>query len=313
MNKNIKICLNYLIGASISIILLWSIWHQVSDQLSSVGNRNWLAEGDPFYLLFAIALMPLNLGTEALKWKLLAGSAQPTTYVESLKTVFAGIAFSLITPNRVGEYPGRILYLKKQNTLRLISVAILGAFAQFFTLFIYGLTGLIYFNYHYPGPWQKIVLIACIIITIIIGILFLSFERWIVYLEDNRWVRKFRLYGHILKRFSTREVCTILALSIFRFAVYTTQYLVLLYWMNIEVGLVHGFLMAALFFWAIAVIPSIALAEMGIRGKVSLFLFGHFTANALGILTVTVSLWCINLVIPAVCGSILLMRLKLFR
>lgn len=313
LNKSIKIWLNYLIGAAVSAVLLWSIWLQVRKQISGLEGGDWLEEGEHFFLILAIVLMPINIGIEARKWKLLASSAQPVTYLKALQSMLAGIAISLLTPNRIGEYPGRLLYLGRKSAIRLISVSILGAFAQFVTLFLYGIVGLVYYNLNFPGFWPRVVLFACIAITLIFGALFLSFEKWIVYFENSRWLRKLQIYNHLLRRFTAADVWTILGLSILRFAIYTTQYVLLLYWMKIPVSVTDGFLMACLFFWSIAVIPSVALAEMGIRGKVSLFLFGHFTTNALGVLTVTVGLWCINLVLPALIGSVLLLRLKLLR
>jgi hypothetical protein len=313
LNKNTKIWLNYAVGAVVSGILLWTIWLQVGKQIAQLDGRDWWQQGNRLFLFLGLAMMPLNLCTEAYKWKILAGSAQAITYWQALKSLVAGIAISLLTPNRIGEYPGRIIYLQRKNTVRLISVSILGAFAQFFTLFIYGLGGLIYYNITFPGTWQKLILLGCVVVTAVIGLLFWRFENWAVYFEKIKILRRFITYGQLLKRFNSKELITVLGLSMGRFAIYAVQYLMLLRWMNIDMGLPEGFLMASLFFWAIAVIPSIALAELGIRGKVSLYLFGHFTADSIGILCATIGIWAINVILPAIMGSILLIRLKFWR
>ena len=127
LNKTTKIWLNYVIGGCISLLLLWGIWLQVQKQLSKVDWDAVWVTGPIYLLIIAIALMPLNLLLEAKKWHLLAGSAQPLTYRQALSSYFAGIAVSLVTPNRIGEYPGRLLYLKRKNTIRLVGVSILGA------------------------------------------------------------------------------------------------------------------------------------------------------------------------------------------
>jgi hypothetical protein len=64
-------------------------------------------------------------------------------------------------------------------------------------------------------------------------------------------------------------------------------------------------------FLALAVIPSIALLEVGLRGEVSLQLVGLFSANSLGIGLTSVTIWFINLVIPALIGTLLLLNIKL--
>jgi hypothetical protein len=62
-----------------------------------------------------------------------------------------------------------------------------------------------------------------------------------------------------------------------------------------------------------AVIPTIALAELGTRGEVSLYLFHHFSSNTIGILGATLAIWFLNLVIPSIAGSLLLLRMRLLR
>lgn len=313
MNKSTKIWLNYTLGAAISALLLWSIYRQVQTQLQRIDHDTLWHTGPWLFFWLGIALLPVNLGLEAFKWKILAGSAGPVTTAEAITSYLAGIAFSLVTPNRIGEYPGRLLYLKRKNTPRLISVSVLGAFAQLFAVLFFGIVGLVYYNIAFPGPWQKLVLIACVAVTGLIALFYIRFERWAPLLEKIRWLRKYQAYGHLLKRFTRKEQGTILGISVLRFAIFTAQYLFLLRWMNVYMPPLEGFCMAALFFWAMAVIPSVALAELGIRGQVSIFLFQHFSNNTIGVLAATVVLWCINLVLPAVAGSILLVRMRLLR
>ena len=105
----------------------------------------------------------------------------------------------------------------------------------------------------------------------------------------------------------------VLALSLLRFSVFTAQYLFLLRWMNVAVPLAEGFIIAALFFWVIAVIPSVALTELGVRGNVSLYLFHNFSSNTVGMLAATMGIWLLNLILPSILGSVLVMRMRLLR
>ena len=66
-------------------------------------------------------------------------------------------------------------------------------------------------------------------------------------------------------------------------------------------------------FLALAIVPTIALAELGVRGKISIFLFGVFSPNTLGIVLTASSIWLINLVVPALAGSLFILGIKLFR
>ncbi|MDR3679738.1 MAG: lysylphosphatidylglycerol synthase transmembrane domain-containing protein [Flavipsychrobacter sp.] len=313
LSKSTKIWLNYTIGAIISVVLLYSIWLQVTKQLNHMGTKVLWQLGPNFFLYICLCLMPVNVALEAKKWQMLAGSAQPLSFRTALAGVLAGIAFSIVTPNRIGEYPGRILYLKRKNTFRLISVSILGAVAQMFTLFLYGLLGLVYYNLAFPGKFEKAALVTCFLVTAGIGLVYWRFENWLPLLHKIKWFRKFRIFGQLLKRFTNRQQFNILGISILRFGVFTAQYLFLSRWMNVDMPLGTGFCMAALFFWVIAIVPSIALAELGERGQVSLYLFHHLSPNTVGILGATIGIWMLNLIIPSVIGSILLVRMKLLR
>ncbi|MGN6566562.1 MAG: lysylphosphatidylglycerol synthase transmembrane domain-containing protein [Flavipsychrobacter sp.] len=313
MNKSTKIWLNYILGGIISAVLLWSIYLQVKKQLASVDASVWQQTGPDIFIWLCILLMPVNLLLETRKWHILANSAEPLSFRQAFTSYLGGLAFSMITPNRIGEYPGRILYLKRKNTFRLISVSVLGAVAQLLTVFIFGMAGLIYYNVAFPGPFEKTVLLGCVLVTAGIALVFWRFETWMPLLENIRWMRKFNIYGQLLKRFSAREQWTILGISLLRYGVFTAQYLFFLRWMNVYMPLAEGYCMAALFFWAIGVIPSIALAELSERGQVSLYLFHHFSPNTLGILGATLGIWLLNLIIPSIVGSILLLRMRLLR
>ena len=60
-----------------------------------------------------------------------------------------------------------------------------------------------------------------------------------------------------------------------------------------------------------AVIPSIAFTGVVMRTQVSIMLFGHYSANTVGIVAAALGLWVLNLVIPALAGSVLMAKLKL--
>ncbi len=313
MNKNTKIWLNYLLGSIICILLLTGIYIQVKKQFATTDISTWRKTGPYIFLYLTIALLPLNILLEVSKWHLLAGSAERITYRQALNSYLAGLAFSIITPNRIGEYPGRILYLQRKNTIRLISVSVLGMTAQLFTLFLFFTASLIYFNVAFPSVKWKIVLLCSTIIMFGMLFIYMRFETWLPRLQKFKWVKKYNVYAQLLKRFSFKEQLTILVLSLLRFSVYTAQYLFFLRWMNVIIPFTEGYWMAAFFFGAMAIIPTIALAELAVRGQLAIFLFSRFSNNILGIVAATTGIWFLNLIIPSVIGSILIIKMRLFR
>ena len=284
---------------------------QVTKQLNAANAHAWEHTGPIAYLLLCIILMFANVLTESTKWYLLAASVEQISYSKAFCSYLAGVACSIITPNRIGDYPGRMLYLRKGNTFRYINVSILGAMSQLSAIFFFGLLGLVYYNIAFPAVIARVALVICLAGNILLAIVYWRFENWLPKMEKIKWLKRFAIYGKLLNRVSFRDQMIVLGLSILRFSIFAAQYLFLLKWMNVNMPLMEGFCMAALFFWVMAVIPSIALAELGIRGNVSLYLFQHFSSNTVGMLAATSGIWLLNLVLPAVIGSIMIMRMRL--
>ncbi len=310
MNKSIKIWLNYLIGAAVCTGLVYTIITEVKKQTGSIDDSLWQQTGSMILPVICIALMLLNSLLESYKWYLLLSWVQPVRYVHAAASYLAGIAFSVITPNRIGEYPGRILYLRGGNTFRHIHVSVSGVVSQLAGIWGAGLVGLVYYNYAFPSAYGRLALAGCIIINILIALVYWRFESWWPRLEQIKYLRRFGVYGRLMSRVPAGHRMKVLAISALRVAVFTAQYLILLKWLNVSLPLVPGYCMAALFFWVMAVVPSLALTELGIRGAVSIWIFQSFSANTIGILAATGSLWLLNLMVPALAGSILILRMK---
>ncbi len=310
MVKNTKIWLNYIGGGLISLFLLYSIYHQVVKQAASLSPGVCLHTGPPVFLWLCIGLMFVNTSLEGYKWFLLARTVQPIAYSRAFASYLAGVAFSIITPNRIGEYPGRILYLGGGNTFRFINVSVLGVMAQLSSVYLFGMAGLIYYNIAFPAFIAKMALAGCLLANVFIIIVYWRFEAWVPAMAKIGCLRRFSIYGRLLNRVSARRQAAILGISALRFAIFTAQYLFLLRWMNVCMPLAEGFCMSALFFWVMAVIPSVALTELGVRGAVSLFLFRHFSDNLAGMAAASAGIWALNLIIPSVIGSVLIARMK---
>jgi hypothetical protein len=132
------------------------------------------------------------------------------------------------------------------------------------------------------------------------------FERWIknssyLYLIES------------LRTFNVQLLMRLLLLSFLRYLVFLLQYVLLFSLFNVDLPLKIVWSVVSVLFLVLAIIPSIALVEIGLRGEVSLQLMGMFTTNTLGVSLATVSIWFINLVLPAIVGSILFLGIKVFK
>ncbi|HZH65880.1 MAG TPA: hypothetical protein VEY10_13380, partial [Flavisolibacter sp.] len=114
-----------------------------------------------------------------------------------------------------------------------------------------------------------------------------------------------------LQNFNAAFLLKIFLLSSVRYGVFLLQYIALFYFFGIDVAAISIVTVMSVVFLSLAVIPSIALLEVGLRGQVSLELMGMFSTNSLGIGLTSVTIWAINLVLPALVGTLLLINIKL--
>lgn len=286
------------------------------------GLKVLLDSGHLAGLLAVILLMPINWGLEARKWQILVDPLEKISLSRSFFAILSGLSLAVITPNRIGEYGGRILYLKRMNKLRAISVTVIGSFSQLIITILCGIGGLVYYILHLgaiqgnilfsTALWQKFSLGLLAILTAGLVILYFRLDLIVNLFSKVKLLSRLKTFILILGRFSPRELGKLLLLSFGRYLLFSVQYLFLLQLSGVGLIWWQGLLMISLIFLIMAIIPTIALAEVMIRGEVSLFFLGMLSGNKLGIITATVGIWFINLILPAIIGSLLLLRIQVF-
>lgn len=131
--------------------------------------------------------------------------------------------------------------------------------------------------------------------------------KWIDRFPGNK---KFVYLFKALEDFSTGLLFKLLLLSALRFAVFILQYYLLLCLFNVDISWWNCLWTVSLSFLVLAAIPSFAIADVGLRGEVGLKIIGLLAVNNLGILFTSATIWFINLIIPAIIGSILILGMR---
>jgi hypothetical protein len=285
---------------------------------SLYGNQGWKA-------ILVIVLMLANWSCEALKWRVLVGHIQSMPFLTAFKAILSGLSISLAmnTPNGSGEYIGRILYVKQGNRIRAITLTFVGSISQLIVTMLFGTIGLFLLRDNfYNATINTFQLSSKLIDSIAYGsiafttfLLAVYFElSWLVrLLEKIPFVQKYSFFIQKLEDFKWPELLKVLLISILRYCVFVLQYLLLLQVFNVGINALTAFWLVTVMFLALAVVPTIALAELGVRGKISIFLFGMYSANTIGIVFTASAIWLINLVVPALAGSLFILGIKLFR
>ncbi|WP_460764376.1 lysylphosphatidylglycerol synthase domain-containing protein [Niabella terrae] len=301
--------------------LSWSIYNQVRHQPDL--HASWREIKQSFsspkclYLVAVVALMVLNLGLEAYKWKIAVGHIQKIRFPTAFKAVLSGLSFSISTPNRVGEYLGRVLYMKEGNRIKAVALTILGSMSQLIVTVFMGLLALFFLkpelvNSGMISPvWVRAAFFATAI-GLVIMLLFYFKLSWLVKVVDKLPQMK-RLSWTIeaLEQVNATLLVRFLSLSVTRFLVFTLQYYILFRFFGVEIGFVQAWSGISVMFLALAVIPTIALfTDLGLKNEISIKVIGLFSSNHLGIGLTSLTIWLVNLVIPALIGSLLILSIK---
>ena len=145
-------------------------------------------------------------------------------------------------------------------------------------------------------------------------VLFYFRFSWIIKLiEKIPAASKYVQYISVLEDFTAKLLLRLLYLSFFRSVVFVIQYLLLLQVLHVAIFWINGFWLISILFIIMAIVPSFAIADLGIRGKFSTALLNFYSTNTVGIIGTTFGIWFINLFIPAVLGSIFILGIKIFK
>ncbi len=325
LNKNIKIFLNYFLGPLLFLWLSFSIFRQIRNQPDLEDHLGYIRGAMTGELAWqfwtVILLMFVNWGVEARKWQVLIQLQESISFWRSFKAILSGVALAMNTPNRVGEFGGRILYVSEGKRMRAVSLTIAGSFSQLIVTLIAGVAGLFFlsddivqfYRTESLSIWMKLLWGVMAAIT---GLCILMYFRlsWLIKgVEKLPGLSKFVLYISVLEQMNVTILLRVLSLSFVRFMVFVIQYNLLLQVMHVEVGWWQGFWAISVLFLLLAIWPTIALLELGLRWEYSLVLFKLFSHNTVGIYATATGIWLINLVIPAIAGSLFLLGIRIFK
>lgn len=325
---------NFLIRTVILLFTLFYLYeqlfkkhnlHDFSRNIQDVVNF----KGFWFFLLMVLLLIPINLLLESYKWQLLIAKMEKINLWQSFRAVLTGISVSMFLPNRVGDYLGRVFILKKADRLQATMATVLGSVAQLLTTLLFGAVSLIIFLPHWLNSsnslnnWTYVGLVfSIVVLAFLLVFSFLNFSAFTYVLQklSGRAYKRIARYAVVFSWYKANELLKILVISILRYLVFSFQFYLLLRILQVPVNYLQAMVIIGLIYLLMTIIPTIALSEVGVRGSVSLYVFGLFFGTAVmsenlnqQIVTASSALWLFNLALPALLGALFIYRLNFFR
>ena len=261
------------------------------------------------YLLCCLALIPLNWLLESLKWKQVLSKIQVLSLWQAIKSVLIGLTSGFFTPNRVGEPVGRTFILNDGNKTKGVICSLICTLSQTFaTLFFVclSLLGVAQYIPHIDGDEISLIRTIAVIGLTLVSVLYFTLPFWIRKIKSNS--QKIKNIIEAISLISYRRLLVVSLYSILRFGVYTFQYYLMLRFFSIDMGMLLSLIIIPINYFLVSITPSVAFAEIGIRGTYAILLLGAFTANTVGVALSAVGLWFLNYVIPMLVGSLLLIK-----
>lgn len=301
----------------------WAVWYlydqlilkgKLQDALTSVSYAHHKQGFWPGISIVVLGMF-LNWGIEAYKWRFMISRLEPISFLRSLEAVVTGVTLSFFTPNRIGEFAGRIFFLEKTDKVTGLLVSSLSSISQLVVTLATGSVALIFFTwrfYHFEPLIGLLVtfLASLVFFFLLVLYLYAGFLNSIV-VRLNLW-EKLKKALKVLDYFPARDLAKTLALSWTRYFVFSTQFFILLTLMDVKVPFLAGLMMIALTYLALS-IPAFALAELGFRSAVAVFFIGMISGNEGGIISASILLYLLNVAFPALIGIPLVFDFRIFR
>lgn len=314
-HKLFNVAIKILIFGGLLVVLYYQLFSQENIEIAYHHFLHTF-HGNYTLLTFVIVLMILNWTIETIKWKLLIDKLHPITWIDAFEGILFGVTFSLFTPSRIGEFGGRVFALNTDRKEAIVST-ILGSVAQIVINLTFGALGLLAYSFLFKKLDAYFMLSFVVVYLLMIAAIhFCYYNLDVVSNKLSRFsiFKKIYKYIHIIDLYPNKMFLCLEILSAVRYGIYCLQFVLLLKFFGFQLPFFTAMILVAAIFFVQTINPiNIALVDFGFRGNVAAYFLAGFTQNPIAIIATTVTLWFINLIIPAIIGGISALRFKFFQ
>lgn len=319
MNNQAKKNISIVIKITVLVLAFGFIFQKLSNNQNIASFRSLTdsisASSVWTVIITLFLLMLLNWFLEALKWKYLLRGVERISTWRAVESVFCGLTWAVFTPNRIGEYGGRVFFLSPRKRVIGVISMIVGAIGQMVITNVLGSIALLWFVWSYMSL-NVIVNFALTFLVAIFCVFFLLFY-FNIQLIDNllarvKIIKRFRRFFRILAKYRKAELVRILSYCLSRFTVFTTQYCLVILLLIPEMPIFSMVMILFILFFVQSALPSLDIFDIGVRALTAGYFFSFLTDQELAIMAATACIWLINLIIPAILGSVFVFKLNFF-
>lgn len=247
-------------------------------------------------IIFMLFFTIINHFLEIKKWKTLTKSVKNNSWFEATEQSLASLTFSIITPNRIGEYGAKVLFYPNNKRKQILLLNFAGNFYQLAITIILGMIGLV-FLYKYASfsiiSIQNSIIIIIALISVV-GIFYFLKEN---YSKIGDWLSK------IIELLSFKNNKIVILISLLRYLVFSHQFYFLIYCFKLNISYFEAMTAISSVYLIASCIPILSLFDVSLKGSVAIIVFSIFEIDSIQILSITTLMWLLNFVFPAIIGS----------
>jgi len=299
-----------MLGAYVFLVYKLITFNQYDELIAAWRNMSFIHFG---WLLAILTLLPLNWLLEAFKWKMLTSNIQQISIKQAAKAVLAGISTGFFTPNRLGEFVGRLLFLHPENRKAGVTLSAVNSLTQNLVMALCGIPACVLFFSHTDRTSQSKVIwfIALVIVCAgLLSLIYLALPQISKKLSKSKFADKVTPFTTCLTEFTPVQLSEIMLVSFFRYSVFSLQFGFMLYFFEINLTPIEALIAIPTTYLFVTFTPAFAFSEVAIRSSYAVLVIGTFSGQIVGIALAGLCIWLVNFVIPMLVGSAVVLRSK---
>jgi len=234
---------------------------------------------------------------------------------KAIESVFCGLTWAVFTPNRIGEYGGRVMFLPNRKRIHGVFAMAVGSFGQNVITNVLGAGAFVWFLFRFLSLNNLLMMTITVSALVFMSFMLVCYFNisWMVSLLNSiKFLKKYHRFFDIMGKYQTPELVKIMGFCLARFLVFTFQYYLIIHLLVPDIPLFEMSLIMFVFFFIQSAIPSLDLVDIGVRSITADKLFGYVTNEHIAIIVAISFIYIINLIIPAFLGSVFVLKLKFF-
>ena len=319
LNTQLKRAIGYILKISIFILVIWYCYKLLTNNNAIRDFYKLMFEINPtriyITLLVIFVLMLMNWFTEALKWKFICSHFEPIGLRKAIESVFSGLSWAVFTPNRIGEYGGRVFFLKSRKRVFGVIGMLIGAISQMVITNVVGMIAVCWFIGKYLDVNSMFFIVICLAGLVYISfflLLYFNIKLINTWLSKIRFLKKYKRFLDLLLRYKKEDIQRVFIYSITRYAIFTSQYCILMQVIIPDMPVLDMIPMIFILFFVQSALPSLDLLDVGVRSVTASYFFGFITPHIVAVMAITACVWFVNLIIPAIIGSVFVFKINFF-